>query len=195
MLTLRRRSGGNWYIRGTLRVGHERINVREQSTGCPVREDAEKYKAKLTKEIVDDALHGSVGQASRMTFADAGMVYLNRPGGLSKIQMLYLSVLNSEIGDDPLLRVRDAWSRFKRVHCAGLKPATVERYRGTAQAALNYAAREWGIDAPRLPRESFKNGRLRYLTEEEQEILLAAYTPHVRPVALTPKSTSSSPTG
>ena len=43
----------------------------------------------------------------------------------------------------PLIgRAAEARAEFKRTRCAGLAPATVERFRAILQAAINYAAAE-----------------------------------------------------
>jgi len=46
------------------------------------------------------------------------------------------------IGDHSLARAAEAWAEFKRTRCAGLAPATVERFRAILQAAINYGAAE-----------------------------------------------------
>ncbi len=72
----------------------------------------------------------------------------------------------------------------KRCTPKGLKPASIERFRKVAQAALNILGREHDFEAPRLPAIEVKNERVRFLTKDEQEKLLAAYTKHVQPIAL-----------
>jgi len=61
----------------------------------------------------------------------------------------------------------------------------VNRFRDTAQAAANYAGREYAFTAPQIPRLSVDNQRVRFLTLPERDRLLAAYAPHVQPIALT----------
>jgi integrase len=92
--------------------------------------------------------------------------------------------LGSVLADVPIADALHCWSEFKTTRCAGLAPATVDRFRATLQAALNHAAREGGWTAPKLPPIRFQNQRVRFLTKPQQEALLAAYAPHVQPIAL-----------
>lgn len=121
-----------------------------------------------------------------MTIADAGMLYVNRPGGLASYDMWRLDQLNDLIGDYSIARASDAWSEFTKKRCGGLMPATVDRFRSVLQAAINYAAASEQFDAPRIARkDKIKNRRLRFLSHDQAARLLAAYAPHVQPVAVT----------
>lgn len=88
------------------------------------------------------------------------------------------------MGGNTFVDIKDGWARFKAVRCAGLKPATVDRFRKIAQAVMNHAADEWGLARVSLPAIRYSNERIRYLNEAQREALLNAYTPHVRPIAL-----------
>ena len=48
----------------------------------------------------------------RMTIADAGLAYLNRPGGVKSYDLWRLDQLNAIIGDYSLARAAEAWSEF-----------------------------------------------------------------------------------
>ena len=52
------------------------------------------------------------------------------------------SASSDVIVDHSLARAAEARAEFKRTRCAGLAPATVERFRAILQAAINYAAAE-----------------------------------------------------
>ena len=107
MLTLRKR-GRFWHIRGSVRVGTETRIVQECSTGCDRREDAEAYKSRFEGELRTDLLHGPGGQAHRLTIADAGLRYINRPGGVASYDLWRLDQLNTLIGDYPISRAGEA---------------------------------------------------------------------------------------
>jgi integrase len=185
MLTLRRRKpGGPFHIRGTVRVGKEVREIKEHSTGCRQRGAAEAYLAKLDAELRDEILYGAAGRARGVTCAEAMLEYMNRPGGLHRMDVWRLGELGSVLGDVPIADVLLGWSRFKAERCSGLAPATVDRFRATLQAAINHAAREGGWHAPAIPHIRFQNQRVRFLTKRQQEALLAAYAPHVQPIAL-----------
>ena len=182
MLTMRRR-GRYYHVRGTIRVGTKARIVQERSTGCDRREDAEAYRSQLERDIRDELLYGARGKAARLTIADAGKLYLERPGGLGRGDIWRLGELNKIIGDAPIADAKQAWGRFVASRCQSLKPATVDRFRAVMQAALNHAAEMLEIDVPRLKPVRFSNERVRFLAIDEQERLLAAYTKHVRPIA------------
>jgi hypothetical protein len=65
-----------------------------------------------------------------LTVADAGLVYMNRPGGLKSYDLWRLDQINDVVGDYPIAKAAEGWGRFKQVRCIGLAPATVERFRG-----------------------------------------------------------------
>jgi len=184
MRTIRKR-GRVYHCRGNVRLGKETRYVEEHSTGCDRRDDAEAYRAKLEHQIRQEMLEGDQGRSRSLTVADAFLLYLNRPGGLHRNDVWRLGQLNQVLGDVPLASLADGFAQFKATRCGGLKPSTVNRFRDTAQAAANYAGREYAFTAPQIPRLSVDNQRVRFLTIPERDRLLAAYAPHVQPIALT----------
>jgi integrase len=185
MLTLRKR-GKIFHIRGSIRVGRETRIVKEHSCGTDHRGDAEAYRSKLEGEIRHEILHGTGGRTHSLTIADAGLRYLGRPGGLRPGDIWRLAQINKIVGDHSIARAADAWSEFKRARCGGLSPATVQRWRATYQASINYLALEEGFDAPRLPRGvRVNNKRLRFLMPEQADRLVRNYAEHVQPIAIT----------
>ena len=174
MLTIRSR-GKNFHIRGTIRVGQETRIVKEHSCGTDRRDDADAYRSKLEAEIRHEILHGRGGRTHTMTIADAGLRYIERPGGVRSYDLWRLDQINRIVGDRSIAQPADAWTTFKRLRCSGLLPATVQRFRATFSAALNYLAAEEGFDAPKLPRgEKVSNKRVRYLTDQQADRLVAA---------------------
>lgn len=185
MLTLRKR-GRVYHVRGSIRVGSETRIVKEHSTGCDRRDEAETYRARLESDIRKELLHGAGGQARRFTVADAGLRWIGRPGGVASYDQWRLSQINDLIGDYTIANAQKGWAAFKQQRCAGLKPSTVERFRGVLQSALNYIAREEQFDAPKIRRtEQIKPKAIRYLTKSQADRLIASYVVHLRPLALT----------
>lgn len=183
MLTLRRR-GKVFHVRGSIRYGKEVREIKEHSTGCSERAAAQAYAHKLEGDIREEILHGTAGWARRMSCATAMEMYLERPGGLHRMDIWRLGELGDILGEVTIADVLAGWNRFKTQRCVGLAPATVDRFRATLQAAINHAARELGFHAPAIPHVRFENQRIRYLTKPQQEALLAAYAPHVQSIVL-----------
>jgi integrase len=119
-----------------------------------------------------------------LTIADAGLSYIARSGGVRSYDLWRLDQINRVVGDRPIARAAEAWTEFKRVRCGGLSPATVQRFKATFSAAIHYLAEELQFDAPKLPRgEKISNKRVKYLTREQADRLIAAYASHVEPIA------------
>ena len=149
MLTIRKR-GRVYHVRGSVRIGGETHWIKEHSTGCDRREDAEAYRARLEHDLRQRLLHGNAGKSRGLTVTDAGLLYLNRPGGLKSYDLWRLDRLNEVVGDEPISNAAKAWEKFKQVRCVGLAPATVQRFRAVFQAAVNYAAAAEQFDPPKL---------------------------------------------
>ncbi len=183
MLSIRRR-GKVYYVRGTVRVGKETRTIKEQSTGCDRREDADAYRGRLESEIRQELLLGGDGRAHVITIAEAGLLYLDRPGGIHRNDAWRLSELNQVGGDYSIAKASEAWAEFMKVRCVGLKPATVDRFRSVLQAVVNHAAKVEKFVAPAIERTyKVHNKRVRWLSEAEQDRLLPAYARHVQPIA------------
>lgn len=183
-LNLRRR-GQVWYISGTVRVGEKTHEVKEISTGIRSKQAADEYLARLTGQIQDELIHGPSGRAKHITFDMIGHLYIDRPEGLHPNDVWRIGELAPYIEDLSLADVQSGWLAFKSERCKGLAPATVDRFRATLQAALNYGCAQLEVDAPKIPPIRFSNKRVRWLTIKQQEKLLAAYAEHVKPIALT----------
>ena len=182
MLKLRKR-GRIYHVRGTVRIGSEKRIVKEHTTGCGRQADAEAYTTRLASEIRADLLDGRKVGLRRLTFADAGLAYIKRPG-VHPTDVWRIGQLNKHMGDFAVGDAKEAWRVFRERRCGNLKPASIERFRKVAQAALNLLGAEHDFEAPKLPTIKVENERVRFLTKDEQEQLLAAYTPHVGVIAL-----------
>lgn len=183
MLTIRRRKKGKIYhCRGTVRVGGEVRIVQEHTTGLGQRAAAQAYKTNLEKRIQHELLYGRRGRAAGLTFAAIGQAYIDREGGIGPGDLWRIGELNEIMGDHGLAAIAEGWAAFRRARCAGLAPATVDRFRAILQAALNHGAQDLGYDAPRIRPIPFSNQRLRWLTIPHADRLVAAYAPHVQPI-------------
>jgi hypothetical protein len=52
-------------------------------------------------------LHGAGGKAQGLTIADAGLLYMNRPGGLKSYDLWRLDQLNDVVGDYPVAKAAE----------------------------------------------------------------------------------------
>lgn len=184
MLTQRKR-GRFYHVRGTVRVGSETRIVKEHSSGCDRLSDAKAYASNLERQIRDDILYGRDGRAQRMTIDEAALIYVRRPGGVARGDLHRIAEFERLIGSYNVMQAKLAWGEFLQKRCVGLAPATADRFRAVLQAILNHAADTSGFEAPKLTPIRFKNERIRYLSIDEQNRLLASYAPHVRPIATT----------
>lgn len=184
MLRKRRRGGpdGPYYVRGTVKVGAETRLVKEHSSGLRDEALAETYRGRLQTEIENDLLFGRDGRTARLTFADIGQLYLDREQGLHPNDVWRIGELNAVLGDYLVRDIRDGWQAFRAQRCTGLKPATVDRFRATLQAALHYAAGELDFPAPRIKGMKISNRRIRFLTIPQADRLVASYADHVQPI-------------
>lgn len=185
MLTIRKR-GKYFHCRGSVRVGKEARIVTEHSTGQISKEAADAYRSKLEADLRTELLYGRGGRTHSLTIADAGLRYIDRPGGVRPYDEWRVDRINNLVGARPISQAADAWIDVKRKFGAGRSPATVQRYRSTFLAMINYLGREEGFDLPKLPRgDRVKPKPIRYLNDQQADRLVGCYTAHVQPIAVT----------
>jgi integrase len=185
MLTIRKRRGGIYHVRGTVRVGGTTRIVNEASTGLDRREDAEAYRAKLETQIRGELLDGPGRRTAHVTIAKAVAVYLKARPDLASYDLWRLDEVIKVIGERPVDKVQKAWAAFVDVRCQGLKAHTIERFRGPLQKALTVAGKVEDFVAPRIERfETLPKAEATFLTKAEARRLLGAYDPGVRPMAI-----------
>lgn len=173
-LKLTRRHGSPyWYIRGAVR----KVRV-DESTGLVDREKAEEALIRRSAQIIDNTIHGD---PSTRTFAEAAVSYLEA-GGEGK----HLPPILKRLGDTPLRSIHQGVieeTARKLKPSAG--PATLNRHIYTPIAAvLHHAARKRWCDKPVIARPVEPQGRVRWITHEEAERLIAAAAPHLRPLVI-----------
>ena len=182
-----RRRGDIWHCRGSVRVGRNTFPVREFSTGCTVKVEAQAVgaaeEARIRAEFLDT---GNVIELVRViTIHDCIAAYKSRPGKLHPFDVQRLDEFDATIGNRHLPRVREAWSEWLRTRGHGLAPSTIARWRSTVLAALIYGAEEYDVTVPSLPAvRGVESERIAYLTPQQEERLLAAYNPWAAPVML-----------
>jgi integrase len=176
-LSLRKR-GAVYHARGTVRVGRETIHVREFSTGCRSRADAEAAAGAEERRIREEALEGPAGRAKRLTLSDAFFAYLNRPGGVARLDEAKFEALHEIVGTYRLDQLADVWAEWRR-HRPEQAPATLIRYRAMTMPAIRLLCREKGVPASALPSINAPRGeRVVILVPKQRARLLASYNPH-----------------
>jgi hypothetical protein len=81
--------------------------VKEHSCGTDRRDQAEAYRSKLEAEIRHEMLYGSSGRTHSLTIADAGLRYLDRPGGLGPGDIWRLDQINKIVGERSIAKAAD----------------------------------------------------------------------------------------
>ena len=180
-----RKRGKVWHCRGSVRIGRRTFVVREFSTGCASKAEAEGIgaaeEARIRTEFLDT---GTVIEPQRkITIRDCISSYKARPGELHPFDVQRLDALDSAMGDVAVSGLREAWSAWLRDRGRDLAPSTVARWRSTLLAALTYGAEEFGIAVPALrPVRGAESERIAYLTPQQETRLLAAYSRWAAPV-------------
>lgn len=168
------RRGKIWYIRGT--VAGCRIY---ESTGLSDKRAAEIKRARREAEIVERSASGT---AATLTFATGAAAYMDAGG-----EARYLGPILLHFG--PRQRIVDIDNAAVNACASALypnaAPATINRQVITPiSAVVHFAA----MDAPSLQRRFRRRpepqGRIRWLTPEEFERLLAPAEPRLRAIVL-----------
>jgi len=89
----------------------------------------------------------------------------------------------SEIDRGMLLREpKQAWEHFRRAYLTGHDPAAQDRYRAVFQAAINVHHELHDLSPLRIKAIPFNNERVHFLSKEDRDRLIKAYSPHVQPI-------------
>ena len=173
-LKLTRRHGSPcWYIRGSIR------GVRvDESTGVEQRAAAEEVLVRRGAEILERSIHGD---ALSRTFAEAALSYMEGGG-----ESAPLTPILKAIGRTKLAAIGQAEiETLARKLLPHAGPATLNRRVYTPiVAVLHHAARKKWCAKPVVARPKQPQGRMRWATHEEAERLMAAASPHLRPLVL-----------
>ncbi|MEI4485634.1 site-specific integrase [Frigidibacter sp. MR17.14] len=164
--------GAVYYLRGTVAGQHV-----YESTRLGDKKSAEIYRARREAEIIERA---AFGRAATTTFADAALTYMQAGG-----EARYLGPILEHFG--PRFRLadidNDAVNRAAAALYPTAAPATINRQVVTPISAVVNMAADDGLCQPRrFRRRAEKNVRLRWLTPEEAERLLAAASPRAKVV-------------
>lgn len=167
----RRPKSPYWIIRGTVRG----IRV-EESTGTSDRRVAEEIRAKREAELLTQSVYGRRATA---TFAEAALSYLQHDGAAR-----FLDPIIRHFGVTPLAQIdQDALDRGAKKLLPKAAAATRNRQFYTpTSAVLHHAARRGWCSLPIIERPKAGPDRVRWLTIEEADKLIAAAAEHMRPL-------------
>ena len=169
----RRPKSPNWIIRGTIRG----IRV-EESTGTRDRRVAEEIRAKREAEILSESVYGRRATA---TFAHAAVSYLEN-GASNR----FTAPVISYWGTTPLAQIdQDAMDAGAKKLFPDASPATRNRqFFAVTSAILHHAARRGWCPPPIIERPEQAKERIRWITIEEADRLIAACSGHLRPIVI-----------
>jgi integrase len=171
-LKLARRHGSPfWYIRGTVRG-----QPVDESTGVTDREQAEAFRAKKEWSIITREIGGDRAVA---TFLEAAVAYMESGG-----ERRFIKPLVDYFKATPLSRIGQAEvEAAARKLYPGLAPSTVNRKVFTpVSAILMHAAKRKLCDKPAFERPQQPRGRVRWITFDEADRLIAHCAPHLAPL-------------
>ena len=162
-----------WIIRGTVRG----IRV-EESTGTSDRRVAEEIRAKREAEILAQSVYGRRATA---TFAHAAVSYLEN-GGSKR----FAGRVISHFGTTPLAQIdQDALDAGAKKLFPHASPATRNRqFFAVASAILHHAAKRGWCPPPIIQRPRASDSRIRWITIEEADRLIASCSDHLRPLVI-----------
>jgi integrase len=160
---VRRPKSPNWIIRGTLRG----IRV-EESTSTDNKKVAQEIRAKREADILAQSVYGRRATA---TFAEASLSYLES-GGTKR----FLDKVIQHFGITPLAKIdQDAIDKGARKVYPNASNATRDRQFYTpTSAVIKHAARRGWCSQIIMERPEKPRGRVRWITSEEAERLIAA---------------------
>ena len=182
---VRRKATGALTISGTIRLtSGARIRIQQRARSDNPQLAAEEARI-LEAEILRTDWHGGERRGSK-SFAAAVLAYFEAKPRTDATKKRYNRVLRalgdvklSDIDQDTVIKLRDKMMR------PGHNPATVTReIINPLRAVMRLAAKRKWCDAPdfEVPREI--EGRTLYLMPDEAERLIAAASPHLRPLLI-----------
>ena len=170
---VKRAKSPNWIIRGTLR------GVRiEESTGTADKRAAEEVRAKREVEILTESIYG---KAATMTFAHAALSFVEERGSRR-----FVKPVLDHFGTTPLRHIgQEAVDNAASKLYPQASNATRNRQVYTPiSAIMQHAARKGWCPRPVFSRPKVSKIAIRWLKPDEAERLIAACSPHLRPLVI-----------
>ena len=161
------------YLRGSVRG----LRI-DESTGTADEAAADAIRIKREAELLERSIHGD---AVSRTFGEAALSYIQLGG-----EGVHLAPLIKLLGTKRLGQVgQDEIDGAARKLLPGRAPSTLNRQVYTpAAAVLHHAARKKWCSKPVIARPKQPKGRVRWITYDEADRLIAAAAPHMRPLVV-----------
>lgn len=160
-----------WYLRGSVRG-----KPVDESTKVSDRQQAEAIRAKREWELVQRDISG---RRASSTFLEAAVAYLE-DGGDAR----FMDPILKYFGTTPISAIKQSEVEecAKRLY-PGRAKSTINRQVFTpVSAVLQWGATRGMCDVPAFKRPAQPRGRVRWITYDEADRLIAACSPHLRPL-------------
>ena len=136
------------------------------------------YETRLRHQL----MFGPASVVAQGAIADAFESYLTKATLPCAADILRIGKLNAQIGHLSLREPKQAWEKFRLANLTDHAPAGQDRYRAVFQAAINVHHELHDLPPLKIKAIPFDNERVRFLSKEDRDRLIASYTPHVQPI-------------
>lgn len=170
-----------WHVTGTVMgPDGEKVRVRK-STGFPRHQ--KRFASDVLSRVLHDAMAGKYStDTGELTVEDAARMFTTRPNPPGQTDKDIMKGFVRRLGGVPLNDLTVATIQ-RYVTSRGNKASTVAREINSIKAMLAHA-RAMGVTTPdlELVRPSVDDSRLRWLTEEERDHLIASCSEDIRSI-------------
>lgn len=150
----------------------------DRSSGLAGKKEAQALADRIAAEIRQRRIAGEPDKPKELTFAQAAVNYLLEPGRGTAFDA-DLRTLGHQFGALPLSAITQSLlDAYVQTRHAGQSPESVIRHTLTPLSAV---LRHAGL-TPKFRRPKRPKGRLRYLTRDEADKLIAAASDHLKPL-------------
>ena len=175
-----------YQIKGTIKVPNGSVRVR-QTSGTSDRQEAENLAIEIHRRVVDNS-YGR-GHSTFYSFGSATIDYVNSKESVDDSEQGRIRFLNKHFGNTSLFDINNGMfvSLLDRVK-PGIKPGYYNRIKNQLQSIRKYGMQQIGngenIILPKIFSRKVEKRKPRFLTFEEQEILINEFNPILRPLII-----------
>ena len=175
-----------YQIKGTIKVPNGSVRVR-QTSGTSDRQEAENLAIEIHRRVVDNS-YGR-GHSTFYSFGSATIDYVNSKESVDDSEQGRIRFLDQHFGNISLSDINNGMfvSVLDRVK-PGIKPGYYNRIKNQLQSIRKYGMQQIGngenIILPKIFSRKVEKRKPRFLTFEEQEILINEFNPILRPLII-----------